>query len=760
MALLLLAQIQKDNAFVSTITTRTTDANTKIPIEAKRWYQLNNVSNGLEGLFDGVTDVTVRTGWEKLVVNYDAYYPLLDGEQMTIERIRFYDGEGTNEDAPFTLSIITSDWKRIPIAKFTGAIYNNWVGPDPANLAEFSLKSPISGARYLVINTSGAYPSEMELYGSYQAGKDPTPTPSRSTPFRQAIGVNGFEWNIEEAAEAWKVDETRIKPIKGLAGFRHYIDWEKLESEKGQYAFNPTASGSWNYDIMYERLQTEGIEVLACLKTIPQWMQNTYPADERDHENTPAPYGSDLLDPKSYIDQAKVGFQFAARYGSNKNVDPSLVKVSSTTTWAGTNTVKIGLGLIHYMECENERDKTWKGRKAYQTAREYAANLSAYYDGHKNTLGPGVGVKNADPSMIVAIGGLAASTTDYMRGMIDWCKEFRGYKANGQIDLCWDVFNQHLYANDVQSSQGGGNSRGAAPEVAGIAERAADFLAVSHQYANDMPVWITETGYDVNQESPLRAIPIGKKSVLETQADWILRTALLFNRVGIDRVYFYQLYDDNLLSPVQFYSMGLINENRTRKPAGDYLIQARNLIGDYRYKETISKDPLVDRYELNGRSAYALMIPDEKGRTGTYNLAVNQGDTVLLCTPMAGRDSMVAVPQVSRNGTLAVSVTETPVFVVPKSGISDAALNDLSSLTVYPNPASNVVQVMLDNGATENVDITVYSVAGRRLKQSSFQKSGRVLREQLDLSTLPYGMYVLDVRQGKARAVRKVIRAQ
>ena len=130
-------------------------------------------------------------------------------------------------------------------------------------------------------------------------------------------------------------------------------------------------------------------------------------------------------------------------------IPPSLRLVQSRR-WAGLNTVKIGLGLIHYIECDNERDKWWKGRKAYQTGREYAANLSAFYDGHKNTLGPGVGVKNADPSVQVVIGGVAAATTDYVRGMIDWCREFRGYKANGEIDLCWDVINQHLYANNAQ----------------------------------------------------------------------------------------------------------------------------------------------------------------------------------------------------------------------------------------------------------------------------------------------------------------------
>lgn len=734
----------------------------KIPIDAKRWYQLNNVTNGLEGLFDGNTQEAVNTGWNKLLANYDAYYPLMDGEQMTIQRIRMYDGQGENKDAPVTLFIINSRWERIPIARFLGDHYNRWVGPDPSNPDNFDLKTPITGARYLVLNTSGAYPNELELYGIHQAGATPTATPVRTTPFRQMVGVNAFEWNLEDGNTPWKIDESRVPAAKTFSAIRHYMDWEKLESTPGQYTFNPTSAGSWNYDALYERCKAEGITVLACLKTIPKWMEDTYPAGERDNENVPAPYGRNLSEPASYIEQARVGFQFAARYGYNHKTDPALVKVSPIKTWAGTNDKKIALGLIRYIECENERDKTWKGRKAYQTAREYAANLSAFYDGHKNTLGPGVGIKNADPSMQVVIGGLAASSTDYVRGMIDWCREFRGLKPDGQVDLCWDVINQHLYANDASSSQGGGSSRGAAPEVASVGEQARAFVTLAHQAAQDMPVWITEAGYDLNQGSPLKAIAIGSKSVQETQADWILRTALVYARVGIDRLFFYQLYDDNLESSTQFSSMGLINGDKTRKPAADYLYQVRNLLGDYRYQETMPMErtagAVVDRYELGGKSAYVLVVPDERNRTVRYNLSIPRGDTVRICTPRMGSETMAQEIRVSTTGTIPLTVTEKPIFVLPASG-EGAVDSGLATVQVFPNPTAGYVDIVLENGVFTPVSIIVVDSKGS--KQSDpirFAKPIRQFRERLDLSDLPGGVYLLDIRQDQHRIVKKVIR--
>ena len=123
------------------------DLGRKIPIEASRWYQVVNAETGLDALFDGETQVNVNTGWNKLLPTYEAYYPLHEGETMTIDRIRLYDFADQNLDKPFTLSIITADWKRIPVARFVGDKYQQWVGPDPVQPDEFRLKKPVSGAR-------------------------------------------------------------------------------------------------------------------------------------------------------------------------------------------------------------------------------------------------------------------------------------------------------------------------------------------------------------------------------------------------------------------------------------------------------------------------------------------------------------------------------------------------------------------------------------------------------------------------------------
>ncbi|WP_352432871.1 hypothetical protein [Mucilaginibacter sp. PAMB04168] len=487
-----------------------------------------------------------------------------------------------------------------------------------------------------------------------------------TTAFKNLLGVNAFEWNFlqnpADVNNGMQIYEPKMQVIKTFAGVRHYLDWGRIESKQGQFTFSPTHSGGWNLDAMYQRCKTENIDVLVCLKTCPDWLLQTYPGNERDAENVPMPYGSDKLQPKSYVLQAKAGFQFAARYGSNLNVEKALLTVNTTPRWTGdqANEVKTGLGLIKYIECDNERDKWWKGDKAHQSAEEYAANLSAFYDGHKGTLGKGVGVKNADPKMQVVMAGLAATDAQYVAKMIDWCKQNRGYKTDGSVNLCFDVINFHLYSNDHQSNNGKA-TQGIAPELSEAGKVAADFVTLAQTYK--LPVWVTEAGYDINQQSPQRAVKVGNKDELKTQADWTIRTSLLYARFGIKKVFFYELFDDNLANPTQYASSGLVTNDLKRRPAADYILQTKNLLGNYSYRETISKTPLVDVYRNGNKVIYVLTIPDQTGKNVAYNLSLPGVKQVTVHQLHAGTDAMESHQQSVGNNTVALTVTETPLFV-------------------------------------------------------------------------------------------------
>lgn len=715
----------------------------KIPLDGNRWYQLTNAEKGLQQLSDGDLFSPIEAQYNKIIPLHESYYPLLKGESMTIQRIRFYDWVGTNAQ-PFILYIIDSNWVRKPIASFDGSKYNRWVGPYPNRPDIIQLDTPATNIMYLMLVSEKDYPTEMELYGTYTAPSPVNAVIKKKNPLSGLLGVNGYEWNFSDArTNPFAIDLKRLNTVKQFGGFRHYMDWQKLEYRQGSYTYSPTRSGSWNYDAIYEACKREGIPVLPCLKTLPDWMLASYPNNLKDNENNPVFYGKNLSDPASYIEQARVGFQYVARYGKNKNINPGLLSVFDSSRFIGDeiNIVKMGLGLIDYIECENERDKWWKGRKAYQTGREYAANLSAFYDGHKGTLGIGVGVKNADSTIKVVMAGVALASTDYFRGMIDWCKEFRGFRSDGSVNICWDIINYHLYTNDSKSL------RGIAPELrsanANADSTAKAFMLNAAIYLNNMPVWVTETGYDINPGSPNKAISIGIKGPLQTQADWLLRTALLYARNGIEKQFFYQLEDDNTGSPLLYATSGLLGDALNNRPAADFINQTKKLFGDYVFSQSLNADPIVDEYKLNDTGKmFVVYIPDEIGRTGVYTLQLGTADSAYVYTPTAGSSEMTILKLKATNGSVIVNATETPVFVKPvgKSNVNNPVFSN--RIHLFPNPVSHTLTIQgLQNGKQQQ--LTVFNSSGKSVSQAVTTSN----TFQLNMAAIPNGVYYLEIRE-------------
>ncbi|WP_316814887.1 beta-galactosidase [Pedobacter nyackensis] len=511
-------------------------------------------------------------------------------------------------------------------------------------------------ALFLLFSTSCLYCKKKEslptiLQEENNGNPDQTPDDSLNTPngtlFKDMIGVNGFDWEYTQN-NSTELDNNKIELIKTFSSFRQYLDWEKIEPEEGSFNLG-------HYDKIYNKNFELKITTLLCLQIIPSWMRRSYPEyNESDpfsslRDYTPVRYGADKSSPASYIQMAKVAFQFAARYGSNTNIDKSLIKAPSYEQ----GSYKIGLNTLKYLECSNEPDKNWRGPNAQQTPEQYAAQLSAFYDGHMGTLGANVGAKTADPNIKVVMAGLADPDPEFVRKMINWCKINR--VKNGKYTLCFDVINYHQYSNENMK-------KGKAPELTNVGSVAADFVKMSKEDANGAEVWVTECGFDVNPSSPQRAIAIGNKSTRDTQADWSLRTSLLYARKGIKRTFFFMLNDVNINDATQYSSSGLV-ESGKRRPAADFLLQAKNLMGEYTYQKTISTDPIVDLYTSGNSKIYVLTIPDQKDRKANYTIILDIGiQEVTIYNPLAGAESMIS-KKVAVNDKLVINVTETPTFV-------------------------------------------------------------------------------------------------
>jgi hypothetical protein len=179
--------------------------------------------------------------------------------------------------------------------------------------------------------------------------------------------------------------------------------------------------------------------------------------------------------------------QTAARYGS------TAVPLSNLKLAVGQPALT-GLGTLAELEILNEPDGTWNGgRNGYYCPFEYAAALSAAYDGHCGALGPTAGAKTADPGIRVVAGGLAAGfdiLEDYWEAMRQWSVARR---PCGTFPA--DVLNFHHYTND-------GVSAGISPEAANLTTSLFHLCGWRDVWAPTIPIWLSEFGYDVDPRSP------------------------------------------------------------------------------------------------------------------------------------------------------------------------------------------------------------------------------------------------------------------
>src|SRR5690606_8243171 len=56
--------------------------------------------------------------------------------------------------------------------------------------------------------------------------------------FSYLLGINGFEWEFSGGDN--EVSDAKTALIKPFGGFRHYLDWGRLETVENHYAFQPS----------------------------------------------------------------------------------------------------------------------------------------------------------------------------------------------------------------------------------------------------------------------------------------------------------------------------------------------------------------------------------------------------------------------------------------------------------------------------------------------------------------------------------------
>ncbi|MEG1886538.1 MAG: hypothetical protein RR177_00275, partial [Oscillospiraceae bacterium] len=194
----------------------------------------------------------------------------------------------------------------------------------------------------------------------------------------QAIGANIFINN-------------QMDNIEQLGNAREFHNLAFSVDDNGKNCFSPSApsnNSQWDFDKFYGTLHEKGVNVIPCLQLTHPWIYGDYKELNQDGVmvgfdynvdrcNSPSYGGIATESAKDYEKHANILYNYAARYGSNKNIDPSTLRL------ADNQQVKTGLGYLDTIENGNEQNANWWAdtRKSYMTPYEMAAQTSADYDG-------------------------------------------------------------------------------------------------------------------------------------------------------------------------------------------------------------------------------------------------------------------------------------------------------------------------------------------------------------------------------------------
>lgn len=564
------------------------------------------------------------------------YYPLsvvIDlGEAHHITHISLFDGQGKGD-------IIVRSGKPFQWdEEFTygQTSYNTWF-----------TKEINKNTRFIQIEVkSGIIPYEVKLYGYPTNNAEKTTQQKRishieRSPMDRVIGINAF------------IDDP-IDKIKVASFVREYHNWgwDALDTPfpNNIHAWNPSnAGGGWNFDKYYKTLTELRIEVVPCLKGNAKWISAT-------REEKPLHKNAHSTDPASYIAHADYMFQYAARYGNNK-VDEKSLKLKDNQE------KKSGLNHITYIENWNEQDKTWEGVSSYFTPYEYAAMTSADYDGHQNFIKGNVGVKNADPNLKMAMGGLAGLDLEYIRSIKFWSDHHR------EGSLPFDIINLHHYSRKGK----GENTVGICPEEDSLRAKLEEIVAYRNKHMPDKDIWITEFGYDTHPASPQRAPKIKNMSSEEVQAQWLVRSYLEIAAAGIDRAAMYMLRDVDPESSTKYATSGLTSDKKSGwkpKTSWYYVYSLKNILKNMLFKESkiIEGVYIYEFYDINNKNKKALAVwsPTSEAKViHNFDIQLNANiPEVDIVTLKHGTTEGISKPLEVKEGSVSLTISERPIFVI------------------------------------------------------------------------------------------------
>jgi hypothetical protein len=268
------------------------------------------------------------------------------------------------------------------------------------------------------------------------------------------------------------------------------------------------------------------------------------------------------------------------------------------------------------------------------------------------------GIRAGDPNLTIATCNLTIGKSGDYEKSVDCVAAF---------PELFDVLNVHSYAQ----LEGWPTWRRSFPEDPKLPHYLQDVEKLCQwrdSHTPGKPIWITEFGYDSTTQPNATTGDFAKWQGVtdEQQAQWLVRSLLVFSALPVQRAYVYFFNDED--QPSVHASAGLTRHFKP-KPSFFALAHFQSILGDCRFEKIIANKPgqlRIHQYRNDtGKTVWAVWSPTGEGKKFTTTLENLPGKLIDM-----RRMPLVPEPpaDLSRHDTnqekLVVEVDENPLYLI------------------------------------------------------------------------------------------------
>lgn len=268
------------------------------------------------------------------------------------------------------------------------------------------------------------------------------------------------------------------------------------------------------------------------------------------------------------------------------------------------------------------------------------------------------GLREGDPKLKIATCNIVVGKSGGYEKSVDCV---RG------LESLYDILNIHTYS----LAEGWPSWRRSYPEDTSVnfVKPVTDLIAWRDQNAKGKEIWITEFGWDASSKPNLTTGDNAKwqgNVSDEKQAQYIVRSYLVFSALAVDRAFLY-FFDDK--DEPSFHAASGITRNFNPKPSFHAMAHLYRSLGEYRLQKVVTSKPgelFVYQY-VHGTDAKKRVLvawsPTGADRKAAADLALGSAKLVRAERMPLAEGDIVPVQVPVKAGAATIAVEESPLYL-------------------------------------------------------------------------------------------------